>query len=392
MKFLKNKPFQIIFAVFCGFFLSPFLNEFLISFFFSISGFLKEFLMWVLPFLIFFCLSSVLSGFNKSAPLLVFLTLFLVILSNGLPLIIGYGVGSIVLPSMCGSQMLDVSTVQSNIKPLFYFPIPSIIKNEWALLGGFLSGILVSFFKNEKKKYFLNIFGKGKEISLYFLQKGFIPFLPLYVFGFMTKMDHDGMLAILFTSYSKVFLLTIGLILIYIFIFYFLVAGLNISKTIFYLKNMIPAGLTGFSTMSSMASLPVTLDAVEKNTNDKTFSQFIVPATVNIHMAGDGLNISLTALSLLIMTSQPIPSFTIFLLFTLHYCLAKFSAVGAPGGGVIVVLPVLQEFLGLSPEMAGLLATIYILQDSLMTASNVMLNGIFNVSCYKLFKRFGIYK
>ena len=392
MKFLKNKPFQIIFAVFCGFFLAPFLNDFLISLFFSISGFLKELLMWVLPFLIFFCLSSVLSGFDKSAPLLVFLTLLFVILSNGIPLVMGYGIGSFILPIICDNQTIDVHNVQSTIQQMFHFPIPSIIKNEWALLSGVVAGISVSLLDDDKKEYFLTIFNKGKEVSLLFLQKGFIPFLPLYVFGFMIKMNHDGMLSLLFASYSKVFLLTISLILSYIFIFYFLVAQFNFSKTIFYLKNMLPAGLTGFSTMSSMASLPVTLDAVQKSTNDKTFSHFIVPATVNIHMAADGLNISLTALSLMIMTCQPLPAFSIFMLFALHYCLAKFSAIGAPGGGVIVVLPVLQEFLGLSPEMAGLLATIYILQDSLMTGSNVMLNGAFNVACYKILRRFGIYK
>ena len=113
MKFLKNKPFQIIFAVFCGFLLAPFLNDFLISLFFSISGFLKELLMWVLPFLIFFCLSSVLSGFDKSAPLLVFLTLLFVILSNGIPLVMGYGVGSFILPIICDNQTIDINNVQS---------------------------------------------------------------------------------------------------------------------------------------------------------------------------------------------------------------------------------------------------------------------------------------
>lgn len=392
LSYLKSKPLQIVYAVLGGFFLSPLMSVEIASFFFTLSKFLKEFLMWILPFLIFFCLSSVLSGFKKSAPLMVFLTLLFVILSNGLPLLVGYSVGGLILPMICENHIINIHDVTSSVYSLFSFPLPSIIKNEWALFAGFLLGIISSTLPDSLKQKSFSFFNEGKKISLFILQKGFIPFLPLYVFGFIVKMNYDGALTILIHSYSKVFFVTIILIFLYLVSMYMIAAKGNMLQAKQYFQTMLPAGLTGFSTMSSVASLPVTLECVEKNIKDKTFSEFIVPATVNIHMAADGLNIALTALSLLIMTCKPLPEFSIFMLFTLHYCMAKFSAVGAPGGGVIVVLPVIQEFLGLSPELAGLLATIYILQDSLMTSSNVMANGALSIMSHKIFQFFGIYK
>jgi Na+/H+-dicarboxylate symporter len=94
-------------------------------------------------------------------------------------------------------------------------------------------------------------------------------------------------------------------------------------------------------------------------------------------MIGDSLSIPLSALCLLMMSGQPIPDISTYLSFVFYYCLAKFSAAGIPGGGVIVILPVVQAHLGLNETMTSLLATIYILKDPILTAANVMGNGAF---------------
>jgi Na+/H+-dicarboxylate symporter len=86
------------------------------------------------------------------------------------------------------------------------------------------------------------------------------------------------------------------------------------------------------------------------------------------------------------------PSLELYMMFALYFCLAKFSTAAVPGGGVIVLLPVLQSHMGLTPEMASLVATIYILQDSIFTASNVMGNGAFAILSHHFVKRFGLLK
>ena len=80
-------------------------------------------------------------------------------------------------------------------------------------------------------------------------------------------------------------------------------------------------------------------------------------------------------------------SFTAFLSYVGAYVLTKFSGSGAPGGGMIILLPVVEKHLGLSAELSSLVATLSILQDSLMTASNVAGNGALSLIANKIFAK-----
>jgi Na+/H+-dicarboxylate symporter len=150
---------------------------------------------------------------------------------------------------------------------------------------------------------------------------------------------------------------------------------------------MIPAGITGFSTMSSAATMPVTLEATEKNTGDEQFADLVIPTTVNIHLIGDALAIPIMALAVLSLSGLPLPSIENYLLFTFYFCLAKFSVAGIPGGGIFVMLPIMQKYLGLTPEMSTLMTTIYIVQDPIFTGANVMGNGAFALIVRKITRR-----
>jgi Na+/H+-dicarboxylate symporter len=144
--------------------------------------------------------------------------------------------------------------------------------------------------------------------------------------------------------------------------------------------------------MSSAATLPVTLTCVEKNLHNQKLTHFVVPATANIHMVGDGINITLTSLALLAMSGTNLPSFVEFLPYLGAYIFTKFSGSGVPGGGMIILLPVVEQHLGLSSDLCSLVATLYILQDSLMTASNVAGNGALALIAKKLFSKTTIVK
>ncbi|CAO5681404.1 MAG: Serine/threonine transporter SstT [Holosporales bacterium] len=387
---LKNKICQLFIAVVLGVFIAPHIRVDIINIFYSISESLKSFLMLVLPFLIFFSLSSVLSGFQSAAPLLILGTLVLVILSNAATVLTSYIVGYFTLPVICANRKMCLSVADSPIHSLWDFPFRLGIKNEYALIAGILFGLMLTFI--QKKQSIIDALERGKHITTLILKYGFITFLPLYVFGFMLKLSKDGAFGVLVASYGRIFLVSVSLIVCYLFLMYLIASMGSVSMAIRYIKNMLPAGITGFSTMSSMAALPITLQATRENTNDPLYTDYIVPTSANIHMVGDGLNISLTVLALLLMSCQPYPDFSTYLLFTVYYCLYKFTAVGVPGGGVLVILPVAQHYLSLSSELTTLLMTIYFLQDSILTGANVMANGAFAIFSHKIFKRFKIYK
>jgi Na+/H+-dicarboxylate symporter len=387
MNILRNSIFQISLAVIFGFFLESFLSLQSLRLFFTISQFLKDFLMVLLPFLIFFSLGSVLFTFKKSAPLLILGLFVFVILSNFLSVSTAYGFAYLFLPTLCEDMCLNINQQASEISTLFIFPLKPFFKSDMALLSGAIVGVACIFFEGNIQKNIVIFLQKGKVITTTLLKKGFIPFLPLYIFGFILKLQHDGFLTELVHSYGKVFILNIILIIGYILFMYLVSAKFSFFKALRYIKTMLPAGLTGLSTMSSMAALPVTIEATKENLKGSDYADFVIPATANNHMVGDGLNIAITAIALLLMTDCGFPSLKIYLVFVIHYCIVKFSGVGVPGGGVLVILPVIQTYLGLSAELTSLLATIYILQDALLTSANVMANGAFAIITHRVFEK-----
>jgi Na+/H+-dicarboxylate symporter len=185
-------------------------------------------------------------------------------------------------------------------------------------------------------------------------------------------------------SYAHVFVITVALLVAYLSFFYFVGSGFQPRKALRSIQTMLPAGITGFCTMSSAATMPVTLEATEKNLKNPAFADLIIPTTVNNHLLGDALGLPLMGLAILLVNGQSFPALAAYALFAFSFCIAKFSTAGIPGGGVIVLLPVLESHLGLTPEMLTLITTLYVLQDSIFTSTNVMGNGAFAMICERV--------
>ena len=65
------------------------------------------------------------------------------------------------------------------------------------------------------------------------------------------------------------------------------------------------------------------------------------------------------------------------LIFAAYFVLAKFSVAAVPGGGILVMLPILEKYLGFNSEMLSLITALYILFDPVITCANVLGNGAF---------------
>ncbi len=106
------------------------------------------------------------------------------------------------------------------------------------------------------------------------------------------------------------------------------------------IKNMLPATISGFSTMSSAASMPLTIIGVENNiqSQNKEIARSVVPITVNIDLVGDCFAIPIFAYAVLKSFGMAERSLVHYLTFTFYFVLAKFSVAAVPGGGIIVML------------------------------------------------------
>ncbi len=358
------------------------------SILYAMSLSIKEALLMVLPFIIFSFLLSSIGTLQKGALSFVVIAFLMVILSNFTATSLAGFLGTFTLNALDTIQPFTPSTL--DLLPLWDLDFPSLLSNDTALFLGLLCGILIS----------LTGFHKGQNLARYlqhyallFLKRLFIPVIPVFVLGFILKMQHDGILELIVRNYLSVFVAITLLAFTYIILLYGLAANFSPQRWFTSIRNMIPALVTGFSTMSSASALPLITTASEKTSKNPVVNG-IVPLSINIHMIGDCFSLSILALAIMVSFGLPLPSASTFLTFTLFFVMARFSVAAVPGGGVLVILPVLESTLGFSPEMLSLILALYILFDPIATSANVFGNGAFALLFEKVYTGFrkNVYK
>lgn len=137
-----------------------------------------------------------------------------------------------------------------------------------------------------------------------------------------------------------------------------------------YMKNAVEALATAFSTASSSATLPVTMEcAEEKNRVSKRMAQFVLPIGATVNMDGTALYEAVAAMFIAQMVGvalDPIQQMVIFLTATL----AAVGAAGIPEAGLVTMVMVLQS-VGLPLEGIGMLLAIDWFLDRCRTTVNV---------------------
>jgi Na+/H+-dicarboxylate symporter len=123
--------------------------------------------------------------------------------------------------------------------------------------------------------------------------------------------------------------------------------------------------------------MPLTILGTEKNSKHPDIARSIIPATVNIHLIGDCFAIPIFAFAVMKSFGFTEPSIFSYLIFAAYFVLAKFSVAAVPGGGILVMLPILETYLGFNSEMLSLITALYILFDPVITSANILGNGAF---------------
>ena len=380
-----SKPLIFFGALVVTLIIGPFLPLNFKSFFYACSLLIKDLLIFSLPFVIFCLIFGSISSLGSKAIKYVAIIVPLICISNFINTMLSYFVSGLAIKSgILGSSMAASSNV-SDLTPLFTLNIHNILSNNIALIGGLLSGLLVGIFKKELAENMCEYFNKFTKMFFKIL----FPLMPIFISGTALKLQHDGILVEICQKYLPILLVFVISTLGWILLQFFILAKFNTSKFAFYLRNLIPAGITAFGSMSSAAALPLSIAAAEKNlSNNKANASIIAPSSVNIHLVGDCFFIPMIALSVLISFGYAFPSIFTYLSFALSFVLAKFSVAAVPGGGVLVMLPIMQDYLQMSPEMLGIVTALYILFDPVITACNVMGNGSLAIIFDKITKKF----
>ncbi|MFT4703179.1 MAG: proton glutamate symport protein [Bradymonadia bacterium] len=135
-------------------------------------------------------------------------------------------------------------------------------------------------------------------------------------------------------------------------------------------RALSPALLTAFSTASSAATLPVTMDSLENRAGvDPTVSGFVLPLGATVNMDGTALYEAVAAIFIAQAFGIDLTLGAQVLVFVTA-TLAAIGAAGVPSAGLVTMIIVL-EAVGLPIEGIGLLVAVDRILDMTRTTVNV---------------------
>ena len=352
-------------------------------FFYTISLSIKSILLSILPFMIFSFVSYCLISLSHKVITLTILLISTVFISSFIAFIYGYFFGDFMFSAFNFSEK-EFLTPKELMLPLWTIPVIRLAPNEVVLLFAFTTGILLSYHKISWAERIIKHMYKASNILL---RKILLPLIPLFILGFVFRLESDDTLDRILSTYGIVFVIFVISQFSYVLLMYLAISGFSLDRSVKKIRNMLPAAFTAFSTLSSMAAMPFTIVACEKNLQNKKLAQTIVPTTVNIHTLGTAIGLSVILLATCITFNYPLPSFKEFVLFAFFASITKFAGSAIVGGVILTIAPLFETYLGFTPEMTALAITLCILFDPIDSAFNVMCNGAFAVMFGKICKR-----
>lgn len=173
---------------------------------------------------------------------------------------------------------------------------------------------------------------------------------PYAVFALLASVvvsSDDPDILVALAQYAGVVLL--GLILMITF-YTAVVATVTKKNPFWFLKEISPAQLLAFSTSSSAATLPVTMERVEEHIGvDKEVSSFVLPVGATINMDGTSLYQAVAAVFIFQALGLDL-TFGDQIRIVLTALLASIGSAAVPGAGMVMLVIVLES-VGLPPEL-----------------------------------------
>lgn len=157
-----------------------------------------------------------------------------------------------------------------------------------------------------------------------------------------------------------------------VFVFYPLVVTAFVKKLSYkeFFKNISPAQFLAFSTSSSAATLPVTMECLEDNMGvSKNVSSFVLPIGATVNMDGTSLY---QAVAVIFMAQLHMVDLTLGQQMTivLTATLASIGAAATPSAGLVMMIIVLQS-VGLNPAWIAIIFPVDRILDMCRTVVNV---------------------
>ncbi len=250
------------------------------------------------------------------------------------------------------SDKLDKAAAQKDAGPLQ--PLVDIFPNNifkafgeakmlQVIFFALFVGICLLLISEDKARPLVNFFDSLNEVVMKMVDLIML-FAPYAVFALMANVivafdDVEILLKLLNYSLCVV----VGLILMIG--FYLLLVSFYTKKSpLWFLKQISPAQLLAFSTSSSAATLPVTMERVEEHLGvDKEVSGFVLPVGATVNMDGTSLYQGIAAVFIMQVIWPEGLTFTNQLVIILTALLASIGSAAVPSAGMVMLVIVLES-------------------------------------------------
>jgi len=204
-------------------------------------------------------------------------------------------------------------------------------------------GICLLLIGEKKAKPMIDIFDSLNEVVMKMVDLIML-FAPYAVFALMANVIiafDDTTILVKLLQYA--FCVVGGLILMIG--FYMLLVKIYGKKSPFwFLSKISPAQLLAFSTSSSAATLPVTMERVEEHVGvDKEVSGFVLPVGATVNMDGTSLYQGIAAVFIMQVIWPEGLSFTNQLVIVFTALLASIGSAAVPSAGMVMLVIVLES-------------------------------------------------
>lgn len=332
---------------------------------YALSLSIKSLISLLLPFIIFGLLFRASALMARGAPLIIGLILSTVGISTFVAVFLARFVG--LLAYDLGGTIAAPSAAQV-LSPLWSFEFPSLIGNEKALVLALVLGFVGSFLRPRETLQLSEIL----ETIVSKILSGIVLLIPFFITGFLVKLRYEGAITTVFQNYSVVWTLIVVAQFGYLFLIFLAMAGGSLKKCLGNLKHFIPSMISGFSTMSSAATLPLLFKGITPTLSNKTLTKIVLPSLVNIHMVGECFTSITLAYAVAKSYGVPTPSFLAYVWFSIDFFLARFFVAAIPGGAILVIYHLLRKYFFFTEDMLAMITAVYILFDPFLTMANIL--------------------
>lgn len=330
-----------------------------------------QFLSFVIPLLIFCFIAEGIANLRVNAGKMLGATTGLAYASTLFAGILAAFVALQVIPTF--DLALTGELAKASVpKPFVELALPPVMSITTALVMAFLWGMGVA---STRAPILHQMLGESKRIIELLVNRIILPALPFYIASLFVEMTVAGEVLPVLETFGLVLMLAVALHWVWLLVLYTVASLVTGTSLIQSFKNMFSAYFTAVGTMSSVATIPVTLQQTIKNGVDEDVADFVIPLCATIHLSGSTITLTTAAIAVMMLTQGALPTWDMLLPFIAMLGVTMVAAPGVPGGAVMAALGLFGSMLGFSESALALMIALYVAQDSFGTACNVTGDG-----------------